>query len=309
MEKYFTGIKPTGTLHLGNEFGMNIPRIINLKLPIMIANGHSLTTNSRPAELTYRLTAELLALGCDTTEIYRQSDILETFTLFWALCPLVEDGSARRMHAYKDAISKNQAPSCALYNYPILMAADILISGCNGVFVGQDQVQHIEFARILAKRAQQEYNMHSLVIPHAIVQETPVMTGLDGNKMSKSYKNTIPATATPEEIRKLISKVPTNSQTPEEPKEPETLFEIFQHFATEAEIVTMRDLYRSGISWKSAKEHVIEVLLKHTAGRHEKFVSFLANKEYIEKLWAESASRLRTRSKNILDEIHSIYTR
>ena len=307
MEQYFTGIKPTGVLHLGNECGMNISRIINCKIPIMIANGHSLTTNASPTELTYRLTAELLALGCDTTEIYRQSDISETFTLFWALCPLVEDGSARRMHAYKDATSKNQAPSCALYNYPILMAADILISGCNGIFVGQDQVQHIEFTKVLAKRARKEYNMRSLVIPRAIVQDSPVLIGLDGKKMSKSYNNTIPAIATPEEIRKLISKVPTNSQTPEEPKEPETLFEIFQHFATEAEIVTMRDLYSSGISWKSAKEHVIEVLTRHTAGRYEKFVSFSANKEHIEGLWAESAAHLRKRSKNILDEIHGVF--
>ena len=308
-----TGIKPTGRMHIGNELGMNLMKI-DVETIIMIADGHSLTNTNYSSGATenikenaYIMTAELLAIGCNKNEIYRQSDIPELFKLYWVLCTLLDDGILRRMHAYKDCNAKNINISAALYNYPILMAADILISGASHIVVGIDQQQHVELARVLAERASRVYGVTALAMPEPLIHDVPTLPGLDGRKMSKSYNNVIPATCAPEQLKSLIYKIQTNSQGLNEPKEPEALFKMYSAFASETEISLLHHRYHDGISWKEIKDIVFEHLRLHMEGRNERFISINSNRTYIDELWANSASNVRARSAEIINQIECIF--
>ena len=256
-EIVLTGITTTGTPHLGNYVGAIRPAVAasrraDVQSFYFLADFHALVKNQNP-DVVHRSSLEVaatwLALGLDTDQavFYRQSDIPEIPELMWILTSMTAKGLMNRAHAYKAAVQANEeagsadpdrAVTMALYCYPILMAADILLFKARRVPVGQDQKQHVEMARDIAQRFNHHFGEH-FVLPEAdISADTAILLGLDGRKMSKSYDNTIPLFAPARQLRKLIMRIKTNSLEPGQPKQTEgsTLFDIYRAFATPAEM-------------------------------------------------------------------------
>ena len=242
-----TGITTTGRPHLGNYTGAIRPAIEaslgkDLKSFYFLADHHSLIKNKDPKEVQescIQIAASWLALGLDAnkTYFYRQSDIPEIPELMWILSTFTAKGLMNRAHAYKSAVELNKisggsnpdkAISMALFSYPILMAADILMFKATHVPVGQDQKQHMEMVRDIAQRFNYHYG-DIFVVPKAVItKESAILPGLDGKKMSKSYNNSIPLFLNSDQMRKLIMKIKTNSLGPDEPKSTEIVhFLIF----------------------------------------------------------------------------------
>ncbi|MCP3901189.1 MAG: tryptophan--tRNA ligase, partial [Desulfobacteraceae bacterium] len=214
-----------------------------------------------------------IALGLDTDNciFYRQSDIPEIPELTWILTCITPKGLMNRAHAYKASVDDNinagkkdldKNISMGLFSYPILMAADILMFNAKKVPVGKDQIQHLEMTRDIAAKFNHQYK-ELFAYPEVVVDETSsVLSGLDGRKMSKSYNNTIPLFDTEKRLRKLIMKIKTNSQEPEEPKDYKTctLFSIFEAFASKNEITKMKERYSQGIAWGTMKQELFEYI-------------------------------------------------
>ena len=255
-EIYLTGITTTGTPHIGNYVGAIRPGItaskdLTTKHFYFLADYHSLAKNEDPDRIsrsTLEIAAAWISLGLDTEHayFYRQSDIPEILELTWILHGMTAKGLMNRAHSYKASVQANvesgsrdadKGVTMALYSYPILMAADILMFKSTKVPVGQDQKQHVEMARDIAQRFNHHYG-DIFVLPEPVIgEDTAVLKGLDGRKMSKSYNNTIPIFAPEKPLRKLIMKIKTNSLEPGEPKDPSdsTLFDIYKAFATPTE--------------------------------------------------------------------------
>ena len=253
MDTILTGITTTGTPHIGNFVGAIRPAIQSSQQAdsrsfYFLADYHALVKCHDPKVLrqsTLEVAATWLALGLDTDRsiFYRQTDIPEIPELTWILTCMTAKGLMNRAHAYKAAVQDNETLKAkdpdkginmGLFCYPVLMAADILMFKANKVPVGKDQVQHLEMARDIAMRFNHAFG-ETFVLPEAVTSEsTAVLQGLDGRKMSKSYNNTIPLFAPAKRLRKLIMKIKTNSQGPDEPKDPDrcTLFQIYRAFAT-----------------------------------------------------------------------------
>jgi tryptophanyl-tRNA synthetase len=260
--------------------------------------------------------ATWLALGLDTETciFYRQTDIPEILELTWILTCMTAKGLMNRAHAYKAAVQENEAVKAndpdkginmGLFSYPILMAADILMFNARRVPVGKDQIQHLEMARDIATRFNHLYGT-TFALPEAVTDnKTAVLQGLDGRKMSKSYNNTIPLFVPEKKLRKLIMKIVTNSQAPEEPKDPETctLFQIFQAFAEPDEIEALRRRYAAGIAWGEMKQFLYEYLNNHLKAPRERYVALLEHPQRIEAVLKEGARKARAFSKPFLEEI------
>ncbi len=272
----------------------------------------------RVQESTLQVAASWLALGLDTQNavFYRQSDVSEITELTWLLSCVTAKGLMNRAHAYKAAVQANldsgendpdKAVTMGLYNYPILMAADILLFNANRVPVGKDQVQHIEMARDIAARFNHIYGEH-FVLPEAqISEETAILTGLDGRKMSKSYNNVIPLFAPEKQLRKLIMKIKTNSQLPGEPKDPEncSLFSIYRAFATREETEATRRLYQEGIGWGDMKNRLFEYLNEHLMAARERYDALIQAPEKIEGALLEGAEKARHHARPLLDQLRT----
>ena len=266
-----SGIKPTGTPHLGNYLGMIKPAIQMQQTHetfYFIADYHALTSTHDPNQLrekAYDLTAIFAALGMDFENhaFFRQSDIPEVTELTWILSCITPKGLMERAHAFKDAISKKQEVNMGLFSYPVLMACDILIYDSNFVPVGQDQRQHLEITRDLAIRFNHLFG-EAFVIPEAIIQnDVATIPGLDGRKMSKSYGNVVPLMAPEKQFRKAIMKITTDSKTVEEPKDPETcnVFSLYKCFSTESDQIELASRYRAGgMGYGEAKQLCFDAL-------------------------------------------------
>jgi tryptophanyl-tRNA synthetase len=260
--------------------------------------------------------ATWIALGLDTEKsvFYRQSDIPEVPELTWILTCVTSKGLMNRAHAYKAAMAENEAAgnkdldadvSMGLFSYPILMAADILMFNAGKVPVGRDQVQHLEMTRDIAGRFNHLFGEH-FVLPQAVVDEkTAVLSGLDGRKMSKSYNNTIPLFEPEKSLRKLIMRITTNSQAPEEPKNPETctLFAIYQAFATQEETQAMRRRYQEGIAWGTMKQELFEYLNELLSQPRERYNELLKSPGDIDDVLRKGARRAREYSVPFLAKI------
>ncbi|HYF97558.1 MAG TPA: tryptophan--tRNA ligase, partial [Coxiellaceae bacterium] len=231
------------------------------------------------------------------------SEVPEILELTWILATIAAKGLLNRAHAYKDIVAKNidlgEDPdagiSMGLFNYPVLMAADILLFNANLVPVGKDQVQHIEIARDIGQRFNHIYG-DSFVLPEALVDENlQTLVGLDGRKMSKSYDNTIPIFVPSNEMRKLIMKVKTNSQTPEEPKSTNncTLFNLYRAFAAPEQSQTMAQRYASGIGWGEVKQMLFELIDQELAGARERYDHYVAHPDEVMNILAEGAVKAR----------------
>ena len=320
MEKHrvLTGITTTGIPHLGNYVGAIRPAIAECNGAatdsfLFLADYHGIIKCHDPAQIhgsTLAVAATWLACGLDTekTTFYRQSDIPEILELSWILQCVCAKGLMNRAHAYKAAVDANVAEgntdpdhgiSMGLFSYPVLMAADILMFNASHIPVGKDQIQHVEMARDIAGRFNHRYG-EIFTLPQAVVSEdTPLLTGLDGRKMSKSYGNTIALFEGEKPLRKQIMRIQTNSQPPEEPKNPDesTVFEIYRAFANGEEQAAMRAHYQRGIGWGEAKQALFEKINGELAPYREKYQELMGQPARIEEILRAGAEKARREAK------------
>ncbi len=320
-----TGIKPTGVPHLGNFVGAIRPalRLVDEydHAFYFIADYHALTTifdRTLLAFYTRAVTATWLACGLDpnVATFYRQSDVPETYELMWILSCVTAKGLMNRAHAYKAARDKNRAAgeedldagvNMGLYNYPVLMAADILLMESDVVPVGKDQVQHVEYAQDIAERFNRIYGQtYTLKVPEHITsadEAENAMPGLDGRKMSKSYDNTIPRFCERAELQKLIRRLKTDSAPVEAPKDPATssLFAIYKQFASDADREHIRArLLNGGLGWGELRDIVFEELDRHLAPGRERYNALMADATQVESILQHGAAKARVRAKRVL---------
>lgn len=311
-----TGIKPTGMLHLGNWVGAIRPTIElshkpNMKTYFFIPDYHALTNFKSPdklCEYTYGAVATCIALGLDPSQVvfYRQSDVPEVFELNWILACFSPKGLMDRAHAYKMKSNPNSDVNMGLYTYPILMAADILLMHSNWVPVGNDQQQHLEIARDLARRFNQQYRTDVFTLPEALISLAGVVIpGLDGRKMSKSYHNTIPIFAPPEHLRKLVFHIATNSSGIHDQKDIETstIFQLYQLFSTPKQMEDLKRQYQNGIAWKDAKEALFSLLDDQLRGPRAYYETLMDNPQKLERILQEGASQAREVASETLERV------
>jgi len=296
-----SGVQPTGTLHIGNYFGA-IRQFVDLQdkydTRIFIADFHAITTVQDKELLSrniYDIVCDYLALGLDPEKIvlFQQSKIPEVAELTWYLNCLTTVPYLERAHAYKDKVANGKEPSVGLFDYPILMAADILIQDAHVVPVGQDQKQHIEFARDIAEKFNRVYG-ETFRLPEPLIMDTvAIVPGTDGRKMSKSYGNTIPLFATEEEIKKAVMSIPTDSRGKDEVKNPDdlVLYQIHKLFNDTPEI---RAGYTQGLGYKDAKEMLIADINAWIAPLREKRALIAADKKMVLKVLEHGAQQART---------------
>ncbi len=317
-----TGIKPSGTPHVGNYLGMIRPALElarHYQALYFIADYHALTTvrdGKKMKELTYDVAATWLALGLDPDKVifYRQSDIPEVMELTWILSCFTSKGLLNRAHAYKAAVDDNLAIgvppdegiNSGLYFYPVLMAADILLFNTNFVPVGLDQKQHIEIARDIAQAFNSTYG-NILTIPEAAIREE-VMTipGLDGRKMSKSYDNVIPMFAPANKLKKSVMRIVTDSRSPEEPKDPETdnVFAIYRHFASEEDIERARQRYlHGGMAYSEIKSELFERLEQTFGSARARYDEYMQDWGYLDQVLNKGAEKARKMAVPLLAHI------
>jgi len=324
QEIYLTGITTTGTPHIGNYVGAIRPGItasqdLSTQHFYFLADYHSLAKNEDPDKIvrsTLEIAAAWLALGLDTQHayFYRQSDIPEILELTWILTGMTAKGLMNRAHSYKAAVDANverggkdpdKGITMALYGYPILMAADILMFKSTKVPVGRDQKQHVEMARDVAQRFNHHYG-ETFVLPEAVIGEnTAVLKGLDGRKMSKSYNNAIPLFADERAFGKLIMKIKTNSLEPGEPKDTadSTLFDIYKAFATPQETAEIAKRYADGIAWGEMKQILFEYINDHIKPARGEYERLIADPAIVEAELSKGAARAREIAAPYMDQI------
>jgi tryptophanyl-tRNA synthetase len=311
-----TGIKPTHIPHIGNYLGAIRPALRlseTYRTAYFIADYHALTTVRDPAALrghVHDVAATWLACGLDPekTLFYRQSDVPEVFELSWALACVTATGQLERGVAYKDALARGEAPNAGIFYYPVLMAADILLFDTDVVPIGADQKQHVELARDMASRVNHLFGEGTLVVPEPLIGEAPLVPGLDGQKMSKSKGNTIPLFEGGKKLRKLCMSIVTGSETLEEPKPAHgtTVFEIYRHFASEAEVRALEDRLAAGnFGWGHAKEALYELLERSLAPARERFVALRSEPDELDRVLARGAERARQTAQATLARVRS----
>ncbi len=333
-QRILTGITTTGIPHLGNYVGSIRPAIASANAVakqgsgdafFFLADYHGIIKCYDPDEIhrsTKAIAATWLACGLDPEQVtfYRQSDIPEIPELAWILNCSCAKGLMNRAHAYKASVEVNLAKgdtdpdfgiTMGLFGYPVLMSADILMFNATHVPVGKDQIQHIEMARDIAGTFNFKYK-ELFTLPTAVTDEnTPLLTGLDGRKMSKSYGNTIPLfgdgnpTIDPKKaLKKAIGQIVTNSQAPEEPKNPDecNIFEIYKAFATPDEVAKLAAHYRRGIGWGEAKEILFHKIDDEIAPMRERYAHLMANPKELEEILQMGAVKARRVAGKQLDK-------
>jgi len=294
-KKAISGIKPTGTLHLGNYFGA-MKQFVDLQekfdLSIFVADLHALISIHDAEEIrknTINIVRAYIAAGIDPEKvtIFKQSDIPEVTELCWIFNCLTTMPQLMLAHAYKDAQTKKKDINVGLFDYPILMAADILIHNAEFVPVGKDQVQHVEIAREIARKFNKEFKNLFTEPQEHIVKAVETVPGLDGQKMSKSYNNIIPLFGSTEEISKAVMRIPTDSAAISEPKDINgTLFAIHTLFITPEEKANLVEKYQYGnIGYKDAKEACIASIEAYIGPMRDKYNS-ITDKEVVDVLIA-----------------------
>ncbi|MEO7194056.1 MAG: tryptophan--tRNA ligase [Pseudonocardiaceae bacterium] len=322
-----TGIKPTGEPHLGNYIGAIKPALTlaqEYEALYFIADHHALTTVRDPQLLrhyTRSVAATWITAGLDPDRVvfYRQSDVPEIFDLMWIMSCMTSKGLMNRAHAYKAARDRNEESgktdldagiNMGLYNYPVLMAVDILIMEADVVPVGRDQMQHVEIAADIAGSFNHVYgDSFTFKIPQAVVPDAETgrtLPGVDGRKMSKSYDNTIPLFCGEAQLKKMVRRIPTDSTPVEEPKDPDssTIFQILDQFA-EPEIVagTRRRLREGGIGWGDLKNQLFEVLNAQLSPLRERYNALMEPDSELDALLAAGAEKARKRAVPVLAQV------
>ncbi len=300
--RILSGIQPSGKLHIGNYFGMMKPAIElqeKGEAYLFIANYHAMTTVQDADALramTTDVALDFLACGIDPekTAFYRQSDVPEVHELAWILSTVTPMGLLERCHSYKDKIAKGIAASHGLFAYPVLMAADILAVNSNVVPVGRDQKQHVEVTRDIAIRFNNAFGEVFTIPEPSIRENVAVVPGVDGQKMSKSYDNTIEIFNEGKPLKKRVMKILTDSKELEDPKDPDTcnVFALYKLFAAEAEQADLAERYRAGgMGYGTAKTELLEKINGHFGPMREKRAELAANMDYVEDVLRKGAEK------------------
>jgi tryptophanyl-tRNA synthetase len=312
--RILSGIQPSGSLHIGNYLGMMRPMISYMdrgELFVFIVNYHALTSLSDGPKLargTIEAAADFLALGLDPNRciFWVQSDVPEVIELSWILTCMTPIGLLERCHSYKDKIAKGISPNHGLFAYPVLMAADILLYQSNIVPVGKDQKQHIEVTRDIAIKFNHMYG-ETFVIPEGeISDEIATVPGLDGQKMSKSYDNTIEIFLGQNALKKKVMSIKTDSTPVDQPKNPDTdnLFQIYRHFAPPDRVAEVLKLYKEGgAAYGTLKKELAGILWDYFAGPREERKRLMADQGHIRKILAEGAEKARTIALPTLNDV------
>jgi tryptophanyl-tRNA synthetase len=311
--RILTGIQPSGKLHWGNYFGAMQPSIAMQdqgEAFIFIAQYHALTTVRDGAALRQSardVALDFLACGLDPNKacLFRQADVPEVHELAWLLSTVTPMGLLERCHSYKDKLARGIAASHGLFAYPVLMAADILAYQSDCVPVGRDQKQHVEVTRDIAAKFNQAFNCEVFKMPEPRISESvAVIPGLDGQKMSKSYNNTIGLFDDPKTVKQKIMRIETDSTPLEAPKNPDTcrVFALYKLFANEAELAEMRDNYlRGGYGYGHAKKALLEIYTRTFAPFREKRLELEANPKMVDEILAAGAEKARAVARKTLD--------
>ena len=323
MQRVLTGITTTGTPHLGNYVGAIRPAILASRDELsesffFLADYHALIKCRDPAlirQSSKEIAATWLALGLDVEKaiFYRQSDIPEISELNWILCCSAAKGLMNRAHAYKAAVQANEeagedadfAVTMGLFSYPVLMAADILMFNAEKIPVGRDQIQHVEMARDIAQRFNHNFT-DVFSLPEAVVDEdSAVLQGTDGRKMSKSYNNTIPLFLAEKPLRKAINKIRTNLLEPGVPKDPDdsTVFQLWAAFASVEETARMRNEFQAGIAWGEAKKQLFELINSDLADARDNYMRLMDDPGHIEAVLLQGAQRARQYSGEMICKV------
>ena len=310
--RILSGIQPSGALHLGNYFGMMRPAIELQEKGeafYFIADYHSMTSLFDPAERrrnTLDVALDFLACGLDPKRavFFRQSDVPEVTELTWILSTLTPMGLLERATSYKDKIAKGISPNHGLFAYPVLMAADILIYDSNVVPVGQDQKQHVEMTRDIATKFNEQYG-ETFVIPEPQIREAVAkVPGIDGEKMSKSYGNTIEIFGDEKAVRKKVMAIKMDSRTPPEPKpdaEQNLAIQILKLVASPDVAKSFEDDLRAGgLGYGDLKKALFEHYWSYFADARKKRAELVANMDYVNKTLGDGAARARVKAKEVL---------
>ena len=310
--RILSGIQPSGALHLGNYFGMMRPAIElqdRGQAYYFIANYHSMTSLFDPAQRrknTLDVALDFLACGLDPARavFFRQSDVPEVTELAWLLTTLTPMGLLERCHSYKDKIAKGISPNHGLFAYPVLMAADILIYDSNIVPVGRDQKQHVEVTRDIAIKFNEAYG-NTFVIPEPQIRdEVAVVPGTDGQKMSKSYGNTIEIFGEEKATRKKIMGLVMDSRTPAEPKpdaDQNVAIRLLKLVAPESVAKDYEDRLRAGgLGYGDLKKGLFEHYWTYFSEARARRTELAANLDHVEGVLKTGAERARTLASSVL---------
>lgn len=322
MTRIVTGIKPTGTPHLGNYLGMLEPALRlarDHEACLFVADYHALNTAPDPATLgrrSFETAATCLALGLDPARsaLYLQSAVPATTELAQILAAVTPKGLLNRAHAYKAAVADNRdrgadedvGVNMGLFTYPLLMAADILAPGGELVPVGADQQQHLDITRDIATAFNARYGP-TLAVPEAAVDgRVAVVPGTDSRKMSKSHANTIPVLGVPDAVRSAVMGIVTDSRAIEEPKDPERdiTFRLFELVAPRDAVADLRERYLAGgLRYVDAKRLLVDVVIERFAEARARFAELTADPATVDDVLERGAERVRTRVEETLGRV------
>ena len=300
--RILSGIQPSGVLHIGNYFGMMRPAIAlqsEGEAFYFIADYHALTSLHNPAALrenSRRVAVDFLACGLDPERaaLFRQSDVPQVAELAWILSTVTPMGLLERCHSYKDKTARGMQASAGLFTYPVLMAADILIYDSDVVPVGKDQKQHLEVTRDIATKINETFGEVFKLPEPRIQSSTETVPGLDGQKMSKSYGNTLDIFGEEKEMRKRVMGIVTDSTPVEAPKDPDasTIFQLYSLFADETGAQTMRDAFRNGgTGYGDFKKQLFAALWEYFAPMRARRAEILAQPDYVDDVLSRGAQR------------------
>lgn len=311
-KRLVSGVKPTGRIHIGNYFGA-IKNFIEMQKDyeafIFIPNLHALTENTLSQkeikDFTYNAILDYLGAGLDpeNSVFFKQSDVLAHTNLAWVFNCLVTVPYLMRAHAYKDAENKGKEVTAGTFTYPVLMASDILLYDADVVPVGQDQKQHVEYARDIAQKFNNQYS-ELFKLPEPIIhQNTGIIPGTDGRKMSKSYGNTIPLFGTDEEITKAVMSITTDSRGRDEEKDPESiiLYQIHRLFNDSEELKTQ---YSKGLGYGDAKKILIQEIIDYVTPMRAKRSYYEKNPEIVREILVKGAMKANDIAMKKLFEVY-----
>jgi tryptophanyl-tRNA synthetase len=314
--RILSGIQPTGILHIGNYFGMMRPAIAlqaKGEAFYFIADYHALTTIDHPETLranSRRIALDFLACGLDPDQgaLFRQSDVPQVTELAWILSTVTPKALLERAHSYKDKVARGLPASAGLFTYPVLMAADILIYDSDLVPVGKDQKQHLEMARDMAQKFNETFG-GGLRLPEPHIQAaTETIPGVDGQKMSKSYGNTIDIFGDEKETRKRVMGIVTDSSPVEAPKDPDssTIFQLYSLFATKEETAAMREAFqRGGTGYGEFKKQLFTKLWEYFEPMRKRREEILADPGYINAVLERGAKRANEVADKVMTRVRN----
>ena len=315
MKRVLSGVQPSGNPHLGNYFGAmknHVEMQDEYESFIFIADYHALTTvknAEKMQQMTLHLVLDYLALGINPkkTVFFKQSDVFEHTQLNWILSCVTPHGLLERAHAWKDALAKGKKePTMALFNYPILMAADILLYDPDIVPVGKDQKQHVEMTRDIATKFNNTFGeVFKLPEPY-IPEEVALIKGTDGQKMSKSYGNVIEIFADEKVLKKQVMGIQTDSIPVEDPKDPKkcNVFYLYSLFASDEEKADLEAKYKKGgMGYGNAKKLLLEKILDYFADARKKRIELAGNLDYINKVLEDGKVKARAQSEKMMAKV------